>query len=130
MQIESSMLRPMKKRQPARARRLLVGGAVAFWLGFAAPAQVISNGGPTRADVQLGFIGTVRNSIMMTIVGTGATAINPATSAIMPTPAAGTIDFGSFTTRLQPGPTNGQGYRVSLPAPGVVVVATLDAMLT
>lgn len=95
-----------------------------------ASAQVISNGGASRAPVQLGFTGTVRNSIMMTIVGTGTTSLDPATSAIMPTRAAGTIDFGTFNTRLQPGPSKGQGYRVSLPAPGAVVAATLEAMLT
>jgi hypothetical protein len=126
------MLRPTKPRQQAHSRRILCGGAMAFAFGIAVPAQaqVISSGGTTRADVQLGFIGTVRNSIMLTITGTGSTEINPATSAIMPTHAAGTINFGTFNTRLQPGPTNGQGYRVNLPAPGAVVAATLDAMLT
>jgi len=47
----------------------------------------------------------------------------------MPTHAQGTIDFGTFSTLLQPPPANGAAYRVALPAPGAVVVATLDAFI-
>ncbi|MBN2576681.1 MAG: hypothetical protein JXP73_19100 [Deltaproteobacteria bacterium] len=122
----------MKKRQPARARRLLVGGAVAFWLGFAAPAQsqTIRNTGTDNTQVDLGFVGNVRNSIILTIIGTGATTITNEVTSGMPTHASATIEFGTFATQLQPPPSNGTGYRVSLPSPGAVVAATLDAMVT
>ena len=99
-------------------------------LSASAQAQTIRNSGANRAQVDLGFIGNVRNSIILTIVGTGTTTISGEVSRGMPTHASATINFGSFSTQLQPPPANGTGYRVSLPSPGAVVAATLEAMVT
>lgn len=99
-------------------------------LASSAQAQTIRNSGANRAQVDLGFIGNVRNSIILTILGTGTTTIASPVTSGMPAHASATIDFGTFSTELQPPPTNGQGFRVSLPSPGAVVVATLDAMIT
>ena len=101
-------------------------------VGLAPPAraQMIRNSGTNRTQVDLGFVGNVRNSIILTIAGTGTTSISAQVSRGMPTHSSATIDFGSFSTQLQPPPGNGTGYRVALPSPGAVVAATLDAMVT
>lgn len=80
--------------------------------------------------MNLGFTGIVRNSIMLTITGTGTTTVTAQTNAISPAVASGTIAFGNFSTLLQPPPTNGSAYRVALPTPGAVIAATLDAIVT
>jgi hypothetical protein len=94
-----------------------------------AQAQTIRNSGVNNTQVRLGFNGMVTNSVLITIVGFNTTSFNTSNTAAMPTHATGTINFGTFSTLLQPPPTNGTGYRVALPAPGAVVVATLDAMI-
>jgi hypothetical protein len=119
-------------RTRSHARSAILGTAVACVLGFAVPAQAqtIRNTGVNRTQVDLGFVGNVRNSIILTIIGTGTTTISGEQSRGMPTHASATIDFGTFSTQLQPPPSNGTGYRVALPSPGAVVAATLDAMVT
>jgi hypothetical protein len=99
-------------------------------LSATAQAQTIRNSGANRAQVDLGFIGNVQGSIILTIMGTATTTIASPVTNGMPTHASGTIDFGTFTTELQPPPSNGKGFRVSLPSPGAVVAATLEAMVT
>jgi hypothetical protein len=94
-----------------------------------AQAQTIQNSGANQTQVRLGFVGIVTNSVLISIVGFGTTTFNSTASAAMPTHARATINFGSFTTLLQPPPANGTGHRVLLPAPGAVVVATLDAFI-
>lgn len=114
------------------AKLLFVAVAIACWLGLtsAALAQMIRNSGATRAQVDLGFIGNVRNSILLTVIGTGTTVLTNSVSAAMPVHATATINFGTFNTLLRPPPATGQGFRVALPTPGAVVAATLDAMVT
>ncbi len=102
-------------------------GAVA--LSGGARAQTIHNSGVNNTQVRLGFTGMVTNSVLMTIVGFGTTNLNSGNSTAMPTHAQGTINFGTFSTLLQPPPVNGTGYRVALPMPGAVVVATLNATI-
>ena len=102
---------------------------VAAALAGPAQAQTIKNSGVSNTQVRLGFIGTVSNSVLITIVGFGTTSLSSSNSAAMPIQATSTINFGTFSTLLQPPPANGAGYRVALPAPGAVVVATLDAMI-
>jgi hypothetical protein len=98
-------------------------------LSSSAYAQTIQNDGVNQTQVRLGFVGIVTNSVLITIIGFGTTALTGSTSAAMPTHAQATINFGTFTSLLQPGPSNGTGYRVLLPQPGAVVVATLDAFI-
>lgn len=118
-------------RRPS-SYRTRVGGIVALTVGLAASAQAqtLRNSGTNSAQVDLGFIGNVRNSILVTVFGTGATVLTNGPSVGMPVHAAGTINFGSFSTLLQPPPATGLGYRVALPSPGAVVTATLDAIIT
>jgi hypothetical protein len=125
------MLLPMKARSQNRLH-WIASAALACVLGFATPAeaQTIRNSGANNTDVDMGFIGNVRNSIILTIVGAGTTTISSSVSRAMPAHASATIDFGTFSTQLQPPPSNGTGYRVTLPTPGAVVVASLDAMVT
>jgi hypothetical protein len=94
-----------------------------------AQAQTITNAGANQTQVRLGFVGAVANSVLINIVGFGTTTLSSSSSAAMPTHAQGSINFGTFSTLLQPPPTNGTGHRVLLPAPGAVVVATLDAVI-
>ena len=121
-------LRPTSPRSRARTGRILLGGTLAFLVGLAPPAraQMIRNSGTNRTQVDLGFVGNVRNSIILTIAGTGTTSISAQVSRGMPTHSSATIDFGSFSTQLQPPPGNGTGYRVALPSPGAVVAATRE----
>ena len=124
-------LHPTLKAQKGRSQRRLAVAlfALAVALPTLAQAQTIQNSGANRAQVRLGFIGTVTNSVLISIVGFGTTTFNSTSSAAMPTHAQGTINFGTFSTLLQPPPANATGYRVALPAPGAVVVATLDALI-
>jgi hypothetical protein len=114
--------------------RTQAGVIVVLALGLAlsaqAQAQTLRNAGTDRAQVDLGFIGNVRNSIMLTVLGTGSTVLTNGASVGMPVHATATIDFGAFSTILRPGPATGLGYRVTLPSPGAVVAATLAAMVT
>jgi hypothetical protein len=98
-------------------------------LPSSARAQTIQNDGINQTQVRLGFVGIVTNSVLITIVGFGSTTLSSSTTVAMPTHAQATIDFGTFTSLLQPAPSNGAGYRVLLPQPGAVVVATLDAFI-
>ena len=129
---KSLSLYPTNARSQARARRTLFVGAIVFVVGVSssAQAQTIRNSGTNSADVDLGFIGNVRDSIILTIIGTGTTTLTGMASQAMPTHASATVDFGTFSTQLNPAPSNGEGYRVTLPSPGAVVTATLEAMVT
>jgi hypothetical protein len=95
-----------------------------------ANAQTITNSGANRTQVNLGFTGIVRNSVMLTVTGAGTTTITGSTSATMPVRATGTVDFGSFSTLLNPPPANASASRVALPSPGAVVAARLNAIIT
>jgi hypothetical protein len=127
------MFSPQRKetapRSPSRNRLALALSFAAFALPAAAAAQTIQNNGANQTQVRLGFIGVVTNSVLISIVGFGSTNFSSTSSTAMPTHALGTINFGTFSTLLQPPPANGTGYRVALPAPGAVVVATLDALI-
>lgn len=92
-------------------------------------AQTIQNTGVNQTQVRLGFVGTVSNTVLISIVGFGSTTLSNPQDATMPTHAQATIDFGTFTSLLQPPPANGAGYRVLLPAPGAVLVATFEAFI-
>jgi len=94
----------------------------------AAKAQV-SPVGTNRGQGQIGIGGRVVNEVVLAVSGSGSTVLSGASLAQGPGRASGTIDFGSFSTLLQPGPTNGQGFRVALPSAGVVVTATLSATI-
>lgn len=126
-------MRISRSHRPTSLRtRIGATFASALVLGFAASAhaQTIRNSGTANAQVDLGFIGNVRNTILVTVLGTGSTVLTNGPSVGMPVHATGTINFGSFSTLLQPPPATGLGYRVALPSPGAVVVATLDAIIT
>jgi len=114
------------RSKPACAAAILLLFAVGF--PTIVRAQTIQSGSANQTQVRLGFIGTVSNSVVMTVMGMGTTTVNGGTAA-MPTHAQGTIDFGTFSTMLQPAPANGTAYRVALPAPGAVLVATVDAVI-
>jgi hypothetical protein len=107
-----------------------LGLSLLLLVAAAAPvrAQTIDNSGVNQTQVRLGFVGIVTNSILVTIIGFGTTTLNPMASAAMPTHASATVNFGTFSTML-PLLTNGTGYRVTVPAPGAVAVATLDAFI-
>ena len=128
-------LRSFRSPQTSPSQRALRSlTTVAFLLAAAVVparvhAQTIKNSGVNNTQVRLGFIGVVTNSVMITIIGFNTTSFNSTSSSAMPVHAQGTINFGTFSTLLQPPPANGTGYRVALPAPGAVVVATLDAMI-
>ena len=125
-------LRPNKTARAGRGKRAF---AAALFLVFAsasssaARAQTIQNSGANQTQVRLGFNGIVANSVLINIVGFGTTTFNSTSNSAMPIHAQGTINFGTFSTLLQPPPANGNGYRVALPAPGAIVVATLDATI-
>ena len=108
-------------------------GAALLTFALIAPsntrAQTIQNHGVNQAQVRLGFVGMVTNSVLISIVGSGTTTLSNPQDATMPTQAQATIDFGTFTSLLQPPPANGTGYRVLLPAPGAVLVATFEAFI-
>ena len=133
--IEFLTLRSSRTSQAGRSLRVLraLAAIVVLLVAVAVPgrvqAQTIKNSGVNNTQVRLGFIGTVSNSVLINIVGFGTTSFNSSSSSAMPTHATGTINFGTFSTLLQPPPLNGTGYRVALPAPGAVVVATLDATI-
>jgi len=133
--LKSSPLRPSRISQAGRQARVLPAVAVIVFLlaAVAVPgrvqAQTIKNSGLNNTQVRLGFTGIVTNSVLISIVGFGTTNFNSTNSSAMPTHAQGTINFGTFSTLLQPPPLNGTGYRVALPAPGAVVVAKLDATI-
>jgi len=124
-------LRPHPTAKVSRSQRGL--RAALFLVAVALPslvqAQTIRNSGPSQTQVRLGFVGNVANSVLITIVGFGTTTLSTSSSTAMPVHSTASINFGTFSTILQPPPTNGTGYRVALPAPGAVVVATLDAMI-
>jgi hypothetical protein len=124
-------LRPPHTAETARSPRGFVAATLLLVtaLSSTAQAQTIQNSGANQTQVRLGFIGTVSNSVLITVVGMGTTTFNSGSSATMPAHAQGTINFGTFSTLLQPPPTNGAAFRVALPAPGAVVVATLDALI-
>jgi hypothetical protein len=86
-------------------------------------------GGTHRGPGPIGIGGRLVNQVMLVVSGSGSTALSGTSMAHGPGRQVGTVDFGSFSTVLQPGPTNGQGFRVSLPAAGVVVSATLSATI-
>ena len=54
-------------------------------------AQTLQNSGPNRTNVQLGFIGVVSNSVLITVMGFGSTTLSSATNSAYPVHARGTI---------------------------------------
>lgn len=120
---------PSIRRDPF-CRCFLAAAACALLLApTVARAQTIRNSGLNDAQVDLGFQGNVRNSVILTVIGTASTVLTGDPPTAMPAHAQGRVDFGSFTTMV-PMPATGTGYRVALPSPGAIVVATLDAMIT
>jgi hypothetical protein len=128
-----TIVRSHQRTTAGRRRRGLLSLSLLLLVAVAsltqARAQTIQNRDVNQTQVQLGFIGMVTNSVLITIVGFGTTTISAMASAAMPTHATATVDFGTFSTLLKPPPANGAGYRVALPAPGAVVVASLDAVI-
>jgi hypothetical protein len=124
------------KRAPscfARLRRpaaLLGSLALVAILGVpSANAQTIKKSGSPSTNVQLGFAGLVSTSVQLSIVGSGPTTLSSTTSTIAPTPAAGTINFGSFNALQPSGATNANFFRISSGTTGAVIAASLIATL-
>jgi hypothetical protein len=108
--------------------------ACALTVGLASRAQaqavVNSDTAPGDTSVQVGFNGIVDSSIQLTIVGTGPTTLSNIVSALAPTHASATINFGSFTTLAPWLANNANGYRTTSGTDGAIVAARLLASVT
>jgi hypothetical protein len=93
-----------------------------------AQAQVTSTG-TNSGSVDLTLQGTIVSSLVLEIDGAGSTALNPVTSATMPTVSTATVDFGSFSTQSA-SLTNGKIVRTTTGTAGAFAVAELSAKAT